>query len=71
MKEDLWWYLLEHRRKRRPRKSRLAKKPKINPDLGIANRPEIIDDRIQFGLWKSNLVLFRQKFGKVNVTSLV
>jgi IS30 family transposase len=51
MKEDLWWYLPEHRRKRHPRKGRAPKKPKIYPDLGIANRPEIIGDRIQFGHW--------------------
>lgn len=71
MKEDLWWYLPEHRRKRRPRKGRMPKKPKIHPDLGISNRPEIIGDRIQFGHWESDLMLFRQKFGKANVTSLV
>ena len=28
MKENLWWYLPEHRRKRRPRKGRAPKKPK-------------------------------------------
>lgn len=71
MKEDLWWYLPEHRRKRRPRKGRTPKKPKINPELGIANRPVIIGDRVQFGHWESDLMLFRQKFGKTNVTSLV
>lgn len=38
MREDLWWYLPEHRRKRRPRKGRMPKKPKIHPDLGISNR---------------------------------
>lgn len=71
MKEDLWWYLPEHRRKRRPRKGRTPKKPKIHPDLGIANRPEIIADRVQFGHWESDLILFRRKFGLANVTSLV
>ncbi len=71
MKKDLWWYLPEHRRKRRPRKGRTPKKPKINPELGIANRPVIIGDRVQFGHWESDLMLFRQKFGKTNVTSLV
>jgi len=71
MSEDLWWYLPEHRRKRRPRKGRVPKKPKINPELGIANRPEIIGERVQFGHWESDLMLFRQKFGKANVTSLV
>ena len=49
MKEDLWWYLPEHRRKRRPRKGRAPKNPKIHPDLRISNRPEIIGDRVQFG----------------------
>lgn len=72
LKEDhLWWYLPEHRRKRRPRKGRTPKKPKINPELGIANRPVIIGDRVQFGHWESDLMLFRQTFGKTNVTSLV
>ena len=32
MKEDLWWYLPKHR----PRKGRVPKKPKINPELAIA-----------------------------------
>jgi len=71
MKEDLWWYLPEHRRKRCTRKGRTLKKPKINPELGIANYPVIIGDRVQFGHRESGLMLFRQKFGKTNVTSLV
>ena len=71
MKEDLWWYLPEHRRKRRARKGRAPKKPKIHPDLGISNRPEIIADRVEFGHWESDLMLFRRKFGLANVTSLV
>lgn len=49
MREDLWWYLPEHRRKRRHRKARAPKKPKIHPDLGIANRPENIADRVELG----------------------
>jgi IS30 family transposase len=31
MKDDLWWYLPKHRRKRRPCKGRAPKKPKIHP----------------------------------------
>ncbi|MEM6309272.1 MAG: IS30 family transposase [Pseudomonadota bacterium] len=58
-------------RDRCPRKGRAPKKPKIHADLGISNRPEIIADRVQFGHWESDLMLFRQKFGKANVTSLV
>ena len=71
MKEDLWWYLPEHRRKRRPRKGRAPKKPKIHPDLGIANRPKIVGMRIQFGHCEGDLMLLRQTFGQANVTSLV
>ena len=65
MKEDLWWYLPEHRRK-----GRAPKKPKIHPDLGIANRPKIVGMRIQFGHCEGDLMLFRQTFGQANVTSL-
>ncbi|MEH6524201.1 MAG: IS30 family transposase [Sulfitobacter sp.] len=71
MKEDLWRYLPEHRRKRRPRKGRAPKNPKIHSDLRISNRPENIGDRVQFGHWEPDLMLFRQKLGKANVTSLV
>ena len=71
MQEDLWWYLPAHRRKRRTRKGRRPKKPKIRPDLGIANRPEIIANRVQFGHCESGLMLFRRRFGLANVTSLV
>ncbi|MEY8120697.1 transposase [Falsihalocynthiibacter sp. BN13B15] len=48
MMDDLWWYLPEHRRKRRPRNGRLPKKPEPHPALSIANRPEIIGKRIRF-----------------------
>ena len=71
MKEDLWWYLPEHRRKRRPRKGRAPKEPKIHPDLGIANRRKIIGMRIQFCHWEGDLMLFRRTFDQANVTSLV
>lgn len=46
MKEDFWWYLPEHCCKHRQCKGRASK---INPDLEIANRFEIIADRRQFG----------------------
>ena len=55
MKEELWWYLPEHLRKRRTHKGRAPKKPKFHPDPGISNRPEIIADRVQFGHWESDL----------------
>ena len=70
MKEDLWWYLPEHRHKRRPHKGRVPNKPKIHPGLGIFNRPEIVGNCIQFGHWEADLMLFRRKFDLANVTSL-
>jgi IS30 family transposase len=50
MKENLWWYLPEHRQKPRPRKGHAQKK--IHPDLGIANHPKIIEKRTHFGQWE-------------------
>lgn len=37
----------------------------------IAQRPEAIAERRQFGHWEGDLVAFRKEFGKANVTSLV
>lgn len=35
------------------------------------HRPDIIRDRKQLGHWECDLIQFRKKFGKANVTSLV
>lgn len=71
MNEDLWWHLPEQRRKRRPRRARKKAKPKFNPEISIVCRPDAVAHRKQFGNWECDLMLFRQKFGKANVTSLV
>lgn len=71
MKDDLWWYLPEHRKKRQPRRARKRMSPKIRPENNILFRPDIITNRKQFGHWEGDLMLFQQKFGQGNVTSLV
>jgi len=37
----------------------------------LANRPERISERSEFGHWECDLMMFRKEHGKVNVTSLV
>jgi IS30 family transposase len=34
-------------------------------------RPDIIAHRKQFGHWEADLVLFRQKYGPANVTTMI
>lgn len=41
------------------------------PELSILHRPDIVARRRQFGHWECDLIQFRKKFGKANVTSLV
>ncbi|WP_210529860.1 IS30 family transposase [Rubellimicrobium arenae] len=71
MQHDLWWYLPEHRRKRRPRRARKRQAPKFCPENSILFRPDDVAHRRQFGHWEADLVLFRQKFGPHNLISLV
>lgn len=39
--------------------------------LSILHRPDVVARRKQFGYWECDLIQFRKKFGKANVTSLV
>lgn len=39
--------------------------------MSILQRPDIVRDRKQLGHWECDLIQFRKKFGKANVTSLV
>jgi len=39
--------------------------------LNILRRPDVVADRKQFGHWECDLIQFRKKRGKANVTSLV
>jgi len=67
----LWRHLPEHRARRRPRHARRKHGQRFSPELNILRRPDIIADRKQFGHWECDLIQFRKKFGKANVTSLV
>ena len=67
----LWKHLPEHRARRRPRHARRRHGQRFSPDLNILRRPDAVADRKQFGHWECDLIQFRQKFGKANVTSLV
>ncbi len=37
----------------------------------LSHRPERTADRVEFGHWERDLMLFRKEHGKINVTSLV
>ncbi len=67
----LWRHLPEHRARRRPRHARRKHGQRFSPELNILRRPNVIADRKQFGHWECDLIQFRKKFGKANVTSLV
>ncbi len=45
--------------------------PKFHLDVSTLFRPEAVAHRSQFGHWKADLMLFRQRLGSANVTSLV
>ncbi|CDZ68388.1 Transposase InsI for insertion sequence element IS30B/C/D, partial CDS, partial [Neorhizobium galegae bv. orientalis] len=67
----LWRHLPEHRARRRPRHARRKHGQRFSPNLNILRRPDVVADRKQFGHWECDLIQFRKKFGKANVTSLV
>lgn len=67
----LWRHLPEHRARRRPRHARRKHGQRFSPELNILRRPDAVADRKQFGHWECDLIQFRKKFGKANVTSLV
>ena len=71
MAHDLWWYLPQHRKYRRPRRARKRLPPKFDRDVSILFRPDDVAHRRQFGHWEADLMLFKQKLGQSNVTSLV
>lgn len=67
----LWRYLPESRARRRPRHARRRHGRRFSPELSILHRPDIVRERNQLGHWECDLIQFRKKFGKANVTSLV
>ena len=71
MRDDLWWYLPTHRVARRPRRTRRRREPKFHREVSILFRPDDVAHRRQFGHWEGDLMLFKQKLGQTNVTTLV
>ena len=69
--EQFYRHLPEHRKARRPRRARKRQKPTFDRDVSILFRPDDVAHRRQFGHWEADLVLFKQRFGQSNVTSLV
>ena len=69
--EKFYQHLPRHRRNRRPRGMRRHHGSQFLEELAIKHRPKTISDRVQFGHWECDLVMFRKEFGKANVTSLV
>ncbi len=67
----LWRHLPERRARRRPRHARRRHGRRFSPELNILHRPDAVAERRQFGHWECDLIQFRKKFGKANVTSLV
>jgi IS30 family transposase len=60
-----------HRKNRTPRRARKRQKPKFDRDVSILFRPDDVAHRRQFGHWEGDLLLFEQKRGQTNVTTLV
>ena len=71
MAQELWWYLPEHRKARRPRRARKRRAPEFDRDASILFRPDDVAHRREFGLWEGDLMLFKQSLDQTNVTSLV
>lgn len=74
-KEDyglaLYEYLPEARRKRRPLRSRKPRDGAFPSTHRISERPDIVGQRLQFGHWEGDLLIFERPFGQANITSLV
>ncbi len=71
-KSENWFrHLPEHRRTRRKRGSRRRHGKKFPEELWIKERPEAVSEREEFGHWECDLMIFRRRFGKANVMSVV
>lgn len=68
---ELWRHLPSGRRRRRGYRLRKRPPPRFAPELSTLFRPDIIAHRKQFGHWEADLVLFRQKYGPANVTTMI
>ena len=56
MADELWWYLLQHRKYRKPRRARKRLLPKFDLDVSILFRPDDVAYRRQFGQWDADLM---------------
>lgn len=70
-RSELWRHLPSGRRRRRGYRLRKRPPPKFAPELSILFRPDVIAHRKEFGHWECDLVLFRQKYGPANVTTMI
>lgn len=68
---DLFRFLPEHRRRRRPRRARRRHERFALDALAIRHRPAEIAARRKFGHWEGDLVLFRKEYCRANLTTLV
>lgn len=67
----LWRHLPERRVRRRRKVARRQQLRRFGAELSILNRPDKVRERRQFGHWECDLIQFKKKFGKANLTSLV
>jgi len=70
-RQELYRLLPWSRRRRRPRGGRKPRGLQIPHPNCVGQRPPTISERIDFGHWEGDLVIFRKQFGKSNLTSLV
>ncbi|NTF31783.1 IS30 family transposase [Rhizobium skierniewicense] len=68
---DLYQYLPEARRKRRPLRSRKPRDGAFPASHRISQRPDFIGDRSRFGHWEGDLLIFERPLGHANVTTLL
>lgn len=69
--EQFYRHLPEHRKRRRPRGYRRHNRTEIFDAQSLSYRPDRVSERVEFGHWECDLMLFRKEHGKVNVTSMV
>jgi IS30 family transposase len=71
MRSGLRWHLPNHRMSRHPRRARKRRASDFAREVSMLFRPEAVAHRTGFRHWEGDLVLFQQRFGQANVTSLM
>jgi IS30 family transposase len=67
----LYEHLAEMRTKRCPRGTRRSRSSRIPEAFRIHQRPDFIGNRLQFGNWEGDLVIFDRDLGEANVMTFV